>query len=361
MEIKKTPTETEVLDQLRSGQVTLPPFQIEVGEATTRTDNGRADAIILLRWGARTYRFAAECDRLWTPKALSQLAAQARRFARPPELYPMVVVPYLAEDRLDELQEQGLSGIDLCGNGVVSVPNEILVYRTGRPNRYRWETEIKNVFRGTSSLIPRVFLAKAEYASVQDARSEILERGGNVVLGTVSKVCKALENLLLIERSRGKGGAARQLRLIQPDKLLDLLASNYEPPTGGGTLRGKTKLPPEALRDALGRAKARVIQTGFGSVASYAVMAKEPMQYFYTTDAAATRLALADGFEETDRFANVTFTETKDDTVYFDRRPGLVASPVQTYLELVKGDKRSQETAEQLRRAILQPLENKEG
>ena len=83
-----------------------------------------------------------------------------------------------------------------------------------------------------------------------------------------------------------------------------------------------------------------MVQTGFGSVGSYAVMAKEPMQYFYTTDAAATRRTLAEAFEETDRFANVTFMETKDDTVYFDRRTGLVASPVQTYLELVTGDKR---------------------
>ena len=56
-----------------------------------------------------------------------------------------------------------------------------------------------------------------------------------------------------------------------------------------------------------------------------------------------------------------TFTETKDNTVYFDRRPGLVASPVQTYLELVTGDKRSQETAEQLRRPILRPLERRAG
>jgi hypothetical protein len=37
----------------------------------------------------------------------------------------------------------------------------------------------------------------------------------------------------------------------------------------------------------------------------------------------------------------------------------LAASPVQTYLELVQGDKREQETAEQLRKTILQPLKKK--
>jgi hypothetical protein len=34
-------------------------------------------------------------------------------------------------------------------------------------------------------------------------------------------------------------------------------------------------------------------------------------------------------------------------------------SPVQTHLELTRGDKREQETAEQVRKAILQPLKTK--
>jgi hypothetical protein len=356
VEFQKTPSEAEILDQVRSGGVTLPPFQIEVSE-TARTEKGpQVDAIVLLRWGKRNYRFVAECERHWTPKALAQVADQVRRYARPPELYPLVIVPYLPEPMLRELEDQGVSGIDLCGNGVVAIPDEVLVYRAGKPNRFRWETEIKNVFRGTSSLVPRAFLVRGEYASVQEARREVLERGGHLVLGTVSKVCKALEALLLIERRREKGSAARELRLLQPEKLLDFLASNYVPPATGGTLRGKSRLSPDELRDAFGRAKAKVVRTGFGSVGSYAVMAREAMQYFYTTDLVSARRALGGAFEPTDRFANVTLTETKDETVYFDARPGLVASPVQTYLELVTGDKRSQETAEQLRRVILQPL-----
>jgi hypothetical protein len=38
-----------------------------------------------------------------------------------------------------------------------------------------------------------------------------------------------------------------------------------------------------------------------------------------------------------------------------------VASPLQTYLELATGDKRSKETASQVRRAILEPLERMRG
>jgi hypothetical protein len=338
--------------------VQLPPLSLSVEEREDGKDD-RIDAFVRLDWGSRRYRFVAECKRLWTPKAVAEAIAQARRYARPPEFYPLIVVPYLPDARLAELQAEGVSGIDLCGNGVVVVPNELLVYRTGRPNQFRSEAEIKNVFRGDSSLVGRAFLLVPEYASVQDARRAIEERGGSVALSTVSKVCKGLESMLVIERARGTGSAARRLRLLQPDKLLDLLAENYVPPRVTRVARGKVRLTPEALRDALARGAKRgirVVQTGVGSVGSYAVMAKEPMQYFYCSDLDAALGALGDAFEPTERFANVTFSETRDNTAYFDARPALVASPVQVYLELASGDKRAVETAGQVRRAILAPL-----
>jgi hypothetical protein len=359
MEFRKTPSEREIVELLRQGKVQLPPLSFSVEEVDAATEDSRIDAFVRLDWGSRRYRFVAECKRLWTPKAVSEMISQIRRYARPPEFYPMLVVPYLPDARLAELQAAGVSGVDLCGNGIVVVPEEFLVYRTGRPNRFRSGAEIKNVFRGESSLVARSFLVVPEYASVQGARREIERRGGSVALSTVSKVCKSLESMLVIEREKGRGSAARKLRLLQPDKLLDLLAANYVAPPVTRSARGKTSLSPEALRDALSRAEkrgARVVQTGFGSVGRYAVMAKEPVQYFYCSDLDAALGALGEAFEPTDRFPDMMLSETKDDTVYFDARPGFVASPVQVYLELVTGDKRTLETAEQVRRAILAPL-----
>jgi hypothetical protein len=358
MDFRKTPSEFEIMELLRQGEVRLPPFSISIEEMATSAEDG-FDAWLRLDWGRRRFRFVTECKRLWTPKAVSEAASQIRRFARPPEFYPMLVVPYLPDARLADLQAQGVSGIDLCGNGVVAVPDELLVYRTGRPNRFRSEAEIKNVFRGESSLVARAFLTAPKYASVQDARKEIERLGGSVALSTVSKVCKSLESMLVVERQRGKGSVARKLRLLQAEKLLDLLAENYTAPAVTRSIRGKTRLSPEALGDTVSRAKkpaVRVVQTGLGSVGSYAVMAKEPVQYYYCTDLEATLAALSDDFEPTERFSNVELSETRDDTVYFDARPGLVASPIQVYLELMSGDKRTRETAEQVRRVILAPL-----
>jgi len=63
---------------------------------------------------------------------------------------------------------------------------------------------------------------------------------------------------------------------------------------------------------------------------------------------------------QSDRFPNLELVETEDETVYFDgRQEGNFwwASPVQVYLELMAGDKRDQETAEQVKSYIIKNLQ----
>jgi hypothetical protein len=327
------------------------------------------DALLTLRWGSRSYRFAVEARRLWTPKAVSEATETARRNAGLVGAYPLILVPYLSEERLRTLEAQAVSGIDLCGNGVVVVPDELLVLRTGSPNRFRWEGTIKNVYRKNSSIVARVFLLLPKFNSVKAVLERIRKGDGEVTLATVSKVCKSLEDDLIIERFRPKPepGAlvshlkpGSGLRLLQPDKLLDLLADNYALPAVSRTFRGKCGLRLEELRMRLAgweeQSGARVVLTGASSVEAYAVMAREPVQSFYCTDIDKAVASLGGDVRETDRFANVTLLETRDDFVYFDRRPGLVASPIQAYLELVQGDPRERETADQVRRVILGQL-----
>ena len=70
----------------------------------------------------------------------------------------------------------------------------------------------------------------------------------------------------------------------------------------------------------------------------------------------AKRVQAAIGGRETDRFPNIELIETLEQPLYFDARDesGFYwASPVQTWLELMRGDKRDQETAAQVRESIL--------
>jgi hypothetical protein len=380
MESRKPITEADLLIFLKEGRLRFPPLEVEpLGTITDDTTNELAQ-ILTLRWQDRTYRFSVEIRRLWTPKAVSEATEMTRRIAGLSGYYPLVLVPYLSEERLLQLQEQGVSGIDLCGNGIVVVPNELFVLRTGFPNQFRWEGTIKNIYRKNSSIVARVFLLIPKFDSVNAVLEEIRKRGGEVTLATVSKVCKSLEDDLIIERPRGPLSSRAQAiveklpraqetvekvrprpaRLLQPEKLLDLLAENYALPTVSRTFQGKCKLPPNQLRMRFqGCAESsggRIIQTGVSSTEAYAVMAREPVQSLYCSDLDGALKSLGNDIRETDRFANVSLLETQDDFVYFDLRPGLTASPIQTYLELVTGDKRDRETAEQVRKVILGPL-----
>ena len=361
MRSRKSITEEEILDFLQKGELEFPPLKVvEVQTRQAIVVEGKRtelDALLTMRWGARTYRFGVETKGSWTPKVISQATSEARRSAAAVGVNPLILIPYLGEERIATLEAEGVSGIDLCGNGIVVVPDELLVLRTGRPNQFRWKTAIRNVYRKNSSIVARTFLLVPQFGSLKEALEEIRRRGGEVTLATVSKVCKGLEEDLVIERGRGEKPVERRLRLLQPAKLLDLLAENYEAPGVSRTFRGKYAGTPEEFRERLAqwqmKSGQKVIRTGAGSVEAYAVMAREPVQSFYCSDLTGLLRELGDGIRETDRFANVALEETRDEFAYFDGRPGLLASPIQTYLELMNGDKREKETAEQVRRVIL--------
>ena len=128
----------------------------------------------------------------------------------------------MSEDALKRLFEAEISGIDLSGNGVVVVPDKLFVYRAGAKNKFLSNAPIKNVFRGTSSLIRGVFFAKPEYENVGEVLEEIKKRGGRTTFSTVSKVLKTLEEELII----GKG---EKIRLLDAKKLLAALARKLSP------------------------------------------------------------------------------------------------------------------------------------
>jgi hypothetical protein len=274
----------------------------------------------------------------------------------------MILVPYLSPRVLAWLESEGISGIDACGNGVITVAGRLLVYRTGKRNEYPDSAPIKNVFRGDASLVTRALVRipkEAYYKRVSDIRDQILAYGGKVALSTVSKVLKRLEEDLLIERSRGR------IRWLQGDELLDRLAQNYEPPRLSRRIRGKCRLMIEEMSRRLSamerRYEVRIAATGLTSVSRYAVMAKEEKLSVYCSDASVLftelRLFDPDVFEATDLFANLELLETRTQYAFFDPQrdeDGFPwASPVQTYLELMSGGKREQETAQQVADAIV--------
>src|ERR1700728_1310504 len=120
-------SELEMLGRFHVGAVLLPPLVVK--SCTVRGGpKGKADARVELALpGEPTgFRFAVEVKARATPQAVQWAIAQAKSAAQDGE-GPMIHVPFLSGERLEELEREQVSGVDLCGNGVVIVPGRLFV------------------------------------------------------------------------------------------------------------------------------------------------------------------------------------------------------------------------------------------
>jgi hypothetical protein len=353
-------TETDIIARAVSGRLDLPPVRFEAAKAGRH--HGKEDLTLKAKWNGGTARFVVETKSLSTPKEFETATGQAESYARTSGALPMVILPYLRESQLRELEHRGISGIDLCGNGVVVVPGRLTVFRTGYPNRFPTSAPIKNVYRRNTSMVGRAFLSTPSYPSVRavcdtvNARNLLVRLGGRTPMrvATAWKALKGLQDDLIVAKEDG-------FRLLQADKLLDELAENYEPPKP--TRKVALKVDPAGgnlmrwFAERAASSSSPWIMTGLASVERYAVMAREEIVGVYCTNLDDLRAVL--GGKENARFPNVELIELGDEPVYFDPQDYKDlrwASPVQCYLELMAGDKRDQETAEQVRAHLLNRL-----
>ncbi len=353
-------TKKEIIKSLRKDGIKLPPLSLRfLGSPAASMERGRFDALIDVSWKKKAVRFAVECVPLSTPKAFEDGLNRLKESKPPCNYLPMLITSFLREEQLQKLEQEEISGIDLCGNGVVVARNKFFVFRGGGKNRFSSSAPIKNIYRKNSSMAARVFLSRSSYESVQNIRLEINRRNPLVSrwdkkpisLSTVSKVLKVLEEDLIVGRNGG-------IRLLQPDKLLENLNRNYTPPKITRRVRLKVPGGIETIRKTLliraEKGGLPLTATGLSTAERYAVSPRDEPLSVYCPDPEL----LLEGMPPSrmDRFPNLELIETDDETVYFDCRREADfywASPGQVYLELMSGDKRDRETAGQVRALIL--------
>jgi hypothetical protein len=354
------PTEKEMLDQLREGKVQFSPLTIRLLDDQLNVgENKRIDAFIEVKWKGKSARFAVECKALSTPKSFQNSINYLKSLPLPKNLFPMLIMPFLSERQLKELERVGISGIDLCGNCVVISPGTFSVFRSGGKNRFPSSAAIKNIYRKNSSMVGRGFFAYPDFQTVQDTLATINQRNLLVTrwnkkpmsLSTVSKVLKTMVEDLIITRTE-------TIRLIQPDKLLDKLHENYNPPVVKERIRLKISVNNKSILKLLSELSQQLelplIASGTSSVTQYTVMQRGDLLTVYCPKVEMLLKRLPGS--QSDRFPNLELLETEDEPVYFDARQEdgfWWASPLQVYMELMVGDKRDQETAEQLKTLIL--------
>lgn len=317
------------------------------------------EGVVEVAWRGYRGRFVYAYKPQIGPKAIREAASIAQQMSSAAVL-PLAVVPFLSEEGLTVLEELGVSGLDLCGNGVLIDPPRLMVRRTGASSRFKRSELARNVYQGISSLVARVLLAHRGFASLREVWIECQRSLCNESLlqpGTISKALKQMEEDLFIARSGSRG----EIRLIRPAELLERLHRDYLAPQVTRSMSGKIvgAVPGwERVREVADARQIRWVATGRGSAMFHTAMSGPSKLQLYVTD-----LSPFDRHEvlaPTMAFPNVELFETADERVYFDAREHdgkRWASAVQTYLELADAGPRERETAEDLRGKILRALE----
>lgn len=333
-------TEKQIKDSL--GKIDFEPLKIRLEDRkTSATDDASR---LVIGWKDGSEYFLPEILGEASPKqvdlSLFRIGEKTAGKSAGKSLFPIIIAPYLSEQALNRLAESEISGIDLSGNGVVVIPGKLFVYRAGAKNKFLSNAPIKNVFRGTSSLVARVFFNKSEYENVGEILSEITTRGGKTTFSTVSKVLKALEEELIIAKGE-------KVRLLDAKRLLEKLVKNYRRPQMRRTLSIKCTDLSTALEKISENAKKKNIIFAWDYPARYTVMPSDTFPMKIYTESIDELLKEVD-FNETSRFPDITLMETDETTLYFDRskeQESYFLSPLETYLQLATQGKREQEAA----------------
>ena len=347
-------TEEQMLDRFSEGY-DFPPASFRLSRLALQRADLQIDALVEATVDGQTFEFEAEFRSRNSPKVFEETLLRIESTKTPDSRLPLLVVPYLRESQLKTLQERKLSGLDLSGNGVITVPGRILIFRSGSPNKFPDSAPSKYAYRGATSLVARVFLCRSSFTGLSDIAGEIEKRGATVALSTISKALKRLESDLMIEREPDS------IRLLQPDKLLENLAKSYVAPkeTQSTTLSAKVSL--DELFSASSGISSMVF-TGQTSIKAYAVMGTTDIPKLYVQSIGQLLVKWGNSVEKSTRFIDLQLVQTDDPTVYFDSRlKGILpyASPVQAYLEASSGDKREQETAMELKAYILSEISSR--
>jgi hypothetical protein len=351
-------SEAEMLRSLTVGSVILGRFTVT--ESYSKRGE-RADALIEVQLLEEErsndddrFRFVVEAKSDSTPRSVESAIAQVKTYAQP-EVNPLILVPYLSPERLQSLERAKVSGIDLCGNGVVIIPRRLYVLSTGQPNRYPDSRSLSNPYRGRSAMVARMLLARPRWESLNELRTAIHSAGIELSLSQTSKAVAALQEELILAKQSGG------IVLQEPLKLLDRLGQEWKnnPIRRRQALRLSPGTEIGPLLSAASQLKWAV--TGASSVSQYVMFAQGGPRQIAVSDLELTQSLLQGKPEPVANFADIELLETDEAGFYFanevDTQGVRWASRLQTWLELQAGDARQQDGAQQVRAQIVREVQ----
>jgi hypothetical protein len=287
---------------------------------------------------------------------------------------PVFAAPFITKETARICAESGVGYLDLAGNCRISF-DTVYIEKTGNPNQFARQENRKSLFTPKAERLLRVLLQE----SGRSWKLQDLARAAEVSLGTASEVKARLHDREWVVSDRSG------IRLARPQSLLDAWKRAYDFDRNQVHSYFSLKTPREteaAIADACRDLNYRCAFTEFSGAARYAPFVRYNRVSAYVTLAHPIRatkwLTSADGLSGTvpegyrDQYlarvaaekvatsmelkpvssgANVTLLTPYDEGVLFDCREvdgEMVASPLQTYLDLQHVRARGEEAAEHL-------------
>ena len=331
----------------------LPPLIIR--ERVMLMPDDRADVRIKLGWGnePEEFQFVVEAKAQNTPQMILTAIAQAKALVAQGE-QPMIMVPYLSPERLNELERAQVSGIDMCGNGIVLVPGHVCVIRSGKPNGFRSSRPLNNPYRGRSAMVARMLLMCSKWDSLTKLKTAVAVAGAGLSLPQVSKAVRALMDDLVVSKN------AREIIRLDALKLLDNLGREWRRPAVRERVGLSFSPRVEAATVLSSKPKLKWAVTGESSVTRYAVFGQERAKEIAVASLPMALELFGDKAKRVANFADIYLFETDEEGFFFanevDGKDVRWASKLQTWLELQAGDARQQDAARDLRQQILQEV-----
>ena len=341
--------ESEVFDKLEREKKLYSPLEVYEVQRTVSTNDKGIDGYIKIKFRDKVLSLLIEIKNRTAPQIvetgidnLLQIISDNQN----KDLIPTLIVPYLSDKIVDRLKSNNLCGLDLNGNYYIVTPDFVAV-RLDKKNQYKESAYIKDIYSRNSSIVGRFLLREKKlFSSVNEIYNGIRNLGGTISLSTVSKVLKGLEEQLIISKDKN------EIKLLQPDKLLNNLKENYIAPSVQRTI--KLNLP-----ENMSEAK-RLL---FDTIGSKWIWAGESCAAFYATTTPINSFTVFvrgknnPGLLEPDislRFYNyiIYFLPPVEEYVFFDSQD-YKASKLQSYLELSQLDKREKEIARDIEKDIL--------
>ena len=329
--------------------------EMDVREATP-TVSYKGDAEIHLDVAGKAIVLLVEVKKTAYPRDVRQVLWQfkALRQASPPEVQLLLVAESLSPGAKDLLKSERVGYYD-SGGSLFLAASGAYVY-IDRPPPKRLEKSVRSLFSGRrAQVLQALLIHHQDWFGV----TEVAERA-QVAPSTVSDVLGELERFDWLE-SRGQGpGKERHLR--EPGELLDAWARQL----GGSTAPVLRRYYVPGLKsDALLQRLGEVLAAHeVGYAVSYEAAAQRFAPFLSGISQVRTRLLPGTGADaalaELDarvvtEGANLAIIETKStgELLFREQVDGVwLASPVQVYLDLLRGEGRAKEMAEHPQRSM---------